>query len=106
MDCETSGYKVGELMDAPKNSIDFVVAAASFPPSLDNSSVVSIDCEKAAQSREVGEGPDEEFEANSFGPGNISLAIEGVPAWDKVPSSPTLSNDDANSNAGAGIRES
>jgi hypothetical protein len=34
-----------EVMQSFENSVDFSVATPSFPPSFDNTSVVSMDCE-------------------------------------------------------------
>jgi hypothetical protein len=72
---------VQEVMDPPKNSIDGFVVVPVLPPAFHNASVVSMDKDIVANAWQRGKHIDRKLKANGFSPSNISLSIEGLPAW-------------------------
>jgi hypothetical protein len=82
-------------MDVAEYTIDGSVTVPEFPPSFDNTCVVAMDEEVAAKARDRGESIDEELKANGFCPSDVTFAIEGLPARDKPPGTPMVSNDNA-----------
>jgi hypothetical protein len=90
---------VYEILDSSKNDVDFGVSMPIFPPSFDNSCVISMDEETAARVRLSGESIYEELEPHCLCPSDVSFTIEGFPTWYESPRSPTTSNDDAYTNS-------
>jgi hypothetical protein len=81
-DCETLGYKADVLVNSSEYKVDLFVAAPPFPPSFNNSHVVSVDREVVAELWESSEGPNEKFKANGFCPSDVPLSILCLPTRD------------------------
>jgi hypothetical protein len=54
------------VMDVLKDGIDFWIVTASFPPSLNNSIVVTIDSDSLGLSTEFRKGLNKKFKSNGF----------------------------------------
>jgi hypothetical protein len=67
------------VMDTSKDGIDFWIVTVSFPPSLNNSLVVTIDSDSLGLSTKFRKGSNKKFESNGFCLANISLVR--LPAW-------------------------
>jgi hypothetical protein len=88
-----------EIADSLEDAIDSCVSMASFPPAFDNSGIVPMYKDVAANVSESGKGVYKELKSHCFSPPDISFTIVHLPAWYESPRSPTFSNDDSNSNA-------
>lgn len=93
-------------VDALENAVDSVVPVLPDSPALNDTCVVAIEDEVVKLWKAASDGFNEKFEADGFSPCNVSFAISGLPFGKEVPGSPSLSDDDANANASASIRES
>jgi hypothetical protein len=94
-----------EGMEPFEDFVDSAIAAPTVPPSLDHSFVVSVYGKVPANCASVTEVADKTLEANSFGPTDVPLTIEGLPSGDEPPSSPSALDSDGDPNARACIRE-
>jgi hypothetical protein len=90
-------------VDLPEDNVCLSITAPSFPPSLDDASIVAEEPEMLARLTKHEDSKDKELEANCFSPPNVSSFR--VPTWDEPPGSPTAGNDNPNPNSGAGIGE-
>ncbi|KIK91075.1 hypothetical protein PAXRUDRAFT_13982 [Paxillus rubicundulus Ve08.2h10] len=86
-----------------EDTIDFRVAAASVPPSFNNTGVVTMNNDMGSHIEENRESADEELKSDGFGPGNVSVALESFPSRDESPGSPAVANCDSDSKARTGI---
>ena len=94
-------------MDSTKYVVGVNIPVPPVPPALNDAGVVAVDDNMAICLREKIEGVDEELEANRFGPSNVALgAPHGFPIWVESPGPPSLTDDDCNAHARAGIGES
>lgn len=84
--------------------VGWSVAAAAFPPSFNDTSVVSIESVMASWESLVGNGSCQEIESHSFCPSDVSAGSWGVPPWYQSPCSPSISDDNANSHFRACVR--
>ena len=80
MDFKAFGKVVNEVEYALEDAIDFWVLMASFPPSFNDSIVISVNNEEAAKLRERGESEDEELKAHCLCPTNVLFTILSLPA--------------------------
>ena len=77
---------------------DFVnrsVPAPSVPPPFDDAPVVPIYNEMSLPCFAISEISDQAFESNGFCPADISLPFQCPPAWDEMPGSPLIADDDS-----------
>jgi len=71
---------VNKVKYALEDAIDFWVPMVSFPPSFNDSIVISMNDEEATKLRERGESEDEELKAHCLCPTNVSFTILSLPA--------------------------
>ena len=92
-----------ELMNSSKHFVSGFVAATSFPPPLNDTSVVSKDFDVVLMwlAYKAAKRYGEELEADCFGPANVAAFC--FPTGEEAPSSPFVANDDANAHTGAGV---
>jgi hypothetical protein len=64
-----------ERMEAFEDLVNGAIAASAIPPTFNHSFVIPVDCEVPASRASVVEVADKTFEANSFGPANVPLAM-------------------------------
>ena len=92
------------------NSMEYVVGVdipvPPIPLALNDAGVVTVDDNVAIHLREKIKGADEELETDCFGPPDVALgAPHGFPIWVESPGLPSLTDDDCNAHARAGIGE-
>jgi len=102
--CDNSAFVSREdIVDSPEDDICLSITAPSFPPTLDDASIVTEEPKVLARLTKREDSKDEELEANCFGPPNVPSFC--VPTRDESPGPPTVGDDNCDSNSGAGIRE-
>lgn len=91
-------------MNVFEHSIDSFVFVTSFPPSFNNTGVVTVNDDVVPNARESGEGIDQQFKTNGFCPGDILFvpSCSLAPKY-QSPGIPPLTNDDANAYARTSI---
>jgi hypothetical protein len=77
--------------------VDGSTAAPSIPPTFDHSFVVAVYGEMPLQLFVIREVSNQAFESEGFGPTDIPMPIESLPAWYKAPGSPSVTDGDGNS---------
>ena len=82
-----------EVVDAPEDLIGFPISASPFPPSFNDSFVISKDPEVLAWLACCAESASKKLEANGFSPSDIPAIC--LPAWDETPRSPLVADDNA-----------
>jgi len=88
-----------ERMETFEDLVNGAVATSAIPPTFNHSFVISVDCEVPASSASVVEVADKTFEANSFGPASVLLAVQGLPSWDEPPGPPPTMNNNCDADA-------
>jgi len=96
-------YGVIEAFEEGVNPAEYVVDGSTFapvvPPSLDHSLVVAVNPKVSARTNKPGEGSNKQFKADRLCPSDVFGAVEILPAWNESPSSPSLADDDGNTDA-------
>lgn len=94
----------GEFVNPFENLVDIGVATSTVLPAFDHSDVVAVYGKVAVYRFLVREEESEAFEADGFGPCNVSFASsEGLPSRGEPPCPPSPIHDDANSKSRTGI---
>ena len=83
-------------MKSLEDLIDLSVVAPSIPPTFNDSPVIPIYDEVSLPLLIIGKIPDQAFKTDGFCPANVSLPIQCLPSWDKMPGSPLITNGDHN----------
>jgi hypothetical protein len=96
---DDAGSGFSGVVNALEDCVGGTVSAAALPPTLHNSSVVSVYL-KAREWVGLGsldDAEDEEFETDGLGPSNV--ATVGFPAWDEAPCAPPTVDPNRDSHA-------
>jgi hypothetical protein len=83
-------------VDAAEHFVGLPIPAPSFPPALDDSSIVSEDPEVLPWLTGRAESASKKLEANSFCPSDVSSVC--LPSWDETPGPPLAANNNADAN--------
>ena len=94
-----------EGMDAFEDFVDEFVSVSANPPAFDDTGIVAVDGDVLWAANAARESKHKELESDCLCPGNVLFSFKCLPAWDKSPGSPSLTNDDSNTDARASIRE-
>jgi hypothetical protein len=86
MRVDSAVASANEVVDSSKHKVGGPISAVTLPPSFDNATVVTVDLEVIPSLAPWEERSDEEFEANGFGPPNVSTI--SFPAREEEPCSP------------------
>ena len=92
-----------EGVDELEHLVNEFVPVSAPPPAFDDAGVVAIDRDVLWAVNAAREGAQKELESHCLCPCNVSLAIECLPTWDESPGSPSLADDDSNTDARASI---
>lgn len=88
-----------EGMNSSKDEVCGLVLASEIPPSLDDSFVIAVDFKASARASKPGDCPDEELKPDGFCSTNVASSVQGLPARDKPPGSPSVADSDGNADA-------
>jgi hypothetical protein len=92
-------------MDPFERVVGCGVAAPVISPTINDALVVTVEDKISFSSWSPGDCVYEELKTDSLGPSNVLGALKGLPARDEAPGTPAASKDDADADAGTGIRE-
>jgi hypothetical protein len=102
---DDTGSGFSGIVNALEDRVGRTISAAALPPTLHNSSVVSVYL-KARDWVGLGslnDAEDEELKADGLSPPDV--AAVGFPAWDEAPGAPPSIDPNRDSHARASIRE-
>ena len=94
-----------ERVEPSEDLIDRAIVTSAIVPTLNHSLVVAMNGEVPTIGASIEEVVHKTLKANSFGPVNVALSVQGLPSRDEPPDSPHATDDDGYPDARAHIRE-